>query len=660
MSRWDEQAFEKIYQDEKFGSLYYVAANNWSLSLIDFQLVRDFSLKNVDVQEEHIVLFLLVFHSLNEGSLCLKLGSEHYYSSLNIFPQIDSVKMKEQIEHGAFESLVAIDARMRPLVLKDDNLYLYRNLALEQKLIENCQKLWQENSQRQLTESLIADFKTVFESLSYELHPRQTLGVICGVLNQFSIITGGPGTGKTSVLATLLRILVRQPGEDIDKIRLVAPTGKAAQRMADSLEQSISGLSNPEGIDLHLADLEATTIHRLIKSYLNKENVKINAQTLVIDEVSMVDARLMADLLNAISSECRVIFLGDKHQLPSVEAGQVLTDLLPTEAPLYSEAFLSSVKQLVRPEIYESMVIQSSAQESALQDKVVLLTKSYRSAEEILELSLRVNVDSEDELTSYTLRSDLLLQEESEVTEGLPLFDFKKGVNPYPQTWFDGRSSVQFFWESFPEEDFFETWFEQCFNQKTDSYLALLRKTINQQPYDCLDKLFSELEDSRILCFTRTGEHGVNRLNQIGSKYLRNTLSDYNHADLFHGAPIMITRNDYSRGLYNGDVGLVLKVDDGYKAYFRKEDGYVSFSVEVLLNYELSFAITVHKSQGSEYNKVLLLVPESRENRLLSREILYTGITRAKNNCIIAGDKTIFLEGAARKIHRESSGALWK
>ena len=86
----------------------------------------------------------------------------------------------------------------------------------------------------------------------------------------------------------------------------------------------------------------------------------------------------------------------------------------------------------------------------------------------------------------------------------------------------------------------------------------------------------------------------------------------------------------------------------------------MSFSVEILLNYELSFAITVHKSQGSEYNKVLLLVPESRENRLLSREILYTGITRAKNNCIIAGDKTIFLEGAARKIHRESSGALWK
>ena len=85
MSRWDEQAFEKIYQDEKFGSLYYVAANNWSLSLIDFQLVRDFSLKNVDVQEEQIVLFLLVLHSLNEGSLCLKLGSEHYYSLLNIF-----------------------------------------------------------------------------------------------------------------------------------------------------------------------------------------------------------------------------------------------------------------------------------------------------------------------------------------------------------------------------------------------------------------------------------------------------------------------------------------------------------------------------------------------------------------------------------------------
>ncbi len=179
--------------------------------------------------------------------------------------------------------------------------------------------------------------------------------------------------------------------------------------------------------------------------------------------------------------------------------------------------------------------------------------------------------------------------------------------------------------------------------------------------YQTLDSIFLHIENVRILTLIRKGIYGAVGINTLISEYMRESLDKHNDRrdDVYSGQQIIITRNDHSKNLYNGDIGVIIKEINGlYRGYFKNSDQFIDFPVDLLPPFETSFAMTVHKSQGSEFENVMVVLPEDKQHRLLSREIIYTGITRAKKRVTIYGSETALQNGLNKKIHRQS-GLDW-
>jgi len=415
-----------------------------------------------------------VLEQLEKGSICLKIDSESEKTEL---------KKSKAVGSGS---------EIRPLIFDGKNLYIQRYFIYQSRILERINEL-QKNK---------------------KLH----------------IITGGPGTGKTTSLAKILKNRLNE------KILLAAPTGKAAFRMRESLAN--------QGIEL-----EAKTIHRLLSHKPLKANI------IAIDECSMVDLPLMSKLLDAAPSDCDLYLLGDKHQLASVEAGSVFADIC--------------AKFEKNPDIYTELTKNWRAKEAP---GIVKLS------EEILNNSVK-NFDNEN-------------------------------------VHYSGELSI---------ENLFE------------EYKSLL-KAENEK------EAIRFLKSFQILCAIKKGRNGVENIN-------KKLLSMAKHSKF---TPIIITENNYQQNLFNGDTG----VKDKENAYFLNGEEIRTFHLLTLPKYEDAFAITIHKSQGSEYERVAVVYPErdrdELEQTILTKELLYTAITRAKKECFIFGNEAVLAASCKKQIYRAS------
>ena len=425
----------------------------------------------------------------------------------------------------------------------------------------------------------------------------QREAALAALSRRFTVISGGPGTGKTTTVARILALLIELADGDPPCILLAAPTGKAAMRLKQSIQHSVERSAFSEAVRSALPQ-EVSTIHRLLgvipgrSAFRHDRDNPLPCDVLVVDEASMVDLPLMSRLLDALGDDTRVILLGDRDQLASVEAGAVLSDICAGGCP-----------------------------DAATGDRpaIVHLTRSYRFSDEsgIGRLSRLINAGDGDGALAL-LRSGLC----SDVC-----------------------------WRSLPSAEAFA---EPLAAAVCEGYAAFTWATT---PAEAL----AALERFRVLAPHREGRFGVGSLNRLIESALSRLRSAGSSASAL--TPVMIAGNTYDLGLFNGDTGVLAgaTAGEGPAAFFPDPDsGVRRISSLRLPPHETAFALTVHKTQGSEFDAVLLILPDQM-SEVLCRELLYTAVTRARKCVEIWGDEEVFRRAVERRIERSTGlrDRLW-
>ncbi|MGB2687486.1 MAG: exodeoxyribonuclease V subunit alpha [Desulfobacterales bacterium] len=543
-----------------------------------------------------------------------------------------SPKLSEWLKTLSQSRAVGRPGEFRPLILDEKNrLYLYRYWDYENRLSNTIKSRVKEDIQGIDRSTLKDSLNRLFPNNGTdEFNWHKVAGVIAAY-KKFCVITGGPGTGKTFTTAKILALLLELSRKDKLSILLAAPTGKAAARIGESIKAAKETLNCSDDI-VDAIPSEAYTIHRMLKTipgspyfYHNAEN-PLSADIVVVDEVSMVDLALMSKLLSAVKNDARIILIGDKDQLASVEAGFVMADICDRgNVHLFSEYFCKQFEKLTQCKMEVSS--KELKDNPGLYDCMVVLKKSYRFTDTsgIGECSRAVNNGKFDETFTILKRNP-------------DQIDWKKITGP------------------------------------NDLLMALPIEIVNgysdylncRDPHRALE-LFNRF---RILCAVKFGALGVTAINRLTEEILnRDGLIELDNVSTYpwyKGRPVLITRNDYSLELFNGDIGITMPEPNS-----ESKDLYVFFSgvsgklrrflPHRLPEHETAYAMTVHKSQGSEFETVLLILPV-QDYPVLTRELLYTGITRAKKHISIWGREEIIKTTILRKINRNSGlkDALWE
>ena len=613
------------------------------LSELDLMAIRDLVQCGPDPADACLIGMLgLLFSALGEGSLCLDLDRESLQERLQQATDPDVSILLDgfirRMDEGRYDCLVdRIDAAgFRPLVLDETSgkrlLYFQKFHHHERRLKQRLESFLSLNADARLTDDTIravidelyCDDAVIRKGVGKDPIIRdsyQVAAIRAALTAPLLVVSGGPGTGKTSLLVNMLRALVRT-GTDPSRLLLAAPTGRAAQRMSETLTANLATIKKPGPFDRQLEGLSGSTLHKLLVyssrtgGFLYGRQRPIEADVIAVDEVSMVDVVMMDRLFQAIDpAHTRVILIGDKDQLPSVEAGSVLADLSPSS-------------------------------DSALASHFVVLRNVYRSAGKLLQLAQAINAGQAIRLTPMAFTDALTMQ------DGDWAF-VSAGVGGVTNGHLDQWISHHYL----RKEDKNDANYVALVHE-IRSLLGSVNSVVLEKRTHLFDLLFSLAYRCRILTVLRHGRNGAIWINDRIARGLRPHLDPGGMPDdrLFNGALIMITRNDYQRGLFNGDVGVVIRdpLDGMYQAYFKRSEGVVAFPATGLPDWELAFAMTVHKSQGSEFEDTWLLLPEDPSHRLLSREIVYTAATRASHRLIVYGTANAFHASLDRKIHRQS------
>jgi exodeoxyribonuclease V alpha subunit len=478
--------------------------------------------------------------------------------------------------------VVGSPGEFKPLILDPaGRLYLHRYWRYERDLAENL-------TARALAPFLPCQHALLSAGLDRYLadaDPAQREAATAFVRRSLSILTGGPGTGKTRTATVALVLLAEQfsVAEKRARFALAAPTGKAATRLAESLTASLDRLSLPANLRAMLPT-GATTLHRLLGGRPGSSQFRHDASNplpldaLIVDEASMVDLPLMAKLFAALRPTTRVLLLGDPHQLASVEAGHVLGDLCA----------------------------------SPLREGLTELTKNHRFGDDSGIYRLSRAVKSGDEKAAHALLSS-------------PPADLVPAPLPAPSAL---GATLR------------------------ERAVAGFRPYLTAaSPAEAL----AAFGGFRILCAVREGPYGVAHLNRLAEQALTGAGLLAPGQAHYAGRPILILRNDHQLGLFNGDLGVLRHGEDGaLRAYFPGEAGTVrAFLPARLPEHETAFAMTVHKTQGSEFSRVLIVLPDAG-SPVLSRELLYTAITRARDSVELWWSEAALTAALARRVTRWS------
>lgn len=497
------------------------------------QMVKDLVLRMSGGNEDVARLCAETVDAAEEGSVCRRVSAEEaslLLSAKEIVTLVGDTSDPNEVN--------------TPFVVMNGLLYSRRNWVYERRV-----RLYVAEATRNGADGSSVPDETFYAKCKFTLRQEQKDAVAAMCRNRFSILTGGPGTGKTFTIAQAVKFL--RSGSAGMRLGLAAPTGKAAARMMESMESAMDDVP------------VATTLHSLLGSKYDLVNFKHNHDNplpldwLIVDEASMIGLPMMAKLVDALPPTCRLTLVGDVDQLASVERGHVLGDLCRMK-----EVAICRLSQSTR----------------------------FPPGGEIARLAAAVNGNRPQEALS-------ILKKGGEVVSYV---DLSKSSPFDPQGW-----------------EGFEQMVKDCFATFAKSASA--------------EEALERLNDFRILCALRHGPYGVDSMNAAVQLILGRKSPQ----------PVMITQNDRTQNVANGDVGVIMP--DNPSLLHLSEGGRIrSIRIELLPAVEKAFATTIHKAQGSEFNDVAILLPPTGDNPLLTREILYTGITRTKNTVrIYAGDASI-------------------
>ncbi|MEO8133280.1 MAG: exodeoxyribonuclease V subunit alpha [Betaproteobacteria bacterium] len=512
-----------------------------------------------------------------------------------------------------------------PLILDDEGrLYLHRYFDYERRLARRL-SLLKGNERRMIGENTMRLLDSLFPGTAARADSSPDWQKLAGALaltRHLTIISGGPGTGKTTTVVNLLACILEQ--DPACRIKLAAPTGKAAARMLEAIRQQAVRL--PLELKARLPS-ESFTVHRLLGvlpdsgEFRHGTDNPLPIDLLVIDEASMLDLALATRLFEAVPQSASIILLGDKDQLSAVESGAVFSEL--SADPTLN---VKCIERLAALTGIDSRRIQCAppATPSTLQDSVIWFTRNFRFATEsgIGRLAAYINAGDAAGATEW-LRS---------------------GVDP----------AVRWIEDTGPTLD--ENSMLRIV-QGDAGYLDAARADLDDKAV-----LFAAFARFRVLCAEREGPRGVEGINRFASQHFRRALDHPldpgSRSEWYPGRPVMILRNDYLLRLFNGDTGLVLPDESGnLMVYFPDNAGGFRAVPPVRLPaHETAFATTVHKAQGSEFQNVLLVLP-AVPTRVVTRELLYTAVTRSREGATIISGAEV-LEKAIASPTRRYSGLI--
>jgi exodeoxyribonuclease V alpha subunit len=541
-------------------------------SFIDLAFAESVLRKLNSDKEEHAALLATLFALSRQGHLMLDLSDDALCFALELLSAIDAAPLKKLLHNGAatfpVNGIIEVknnhDHPHAWVCCMGTSYYLQKNWVYESVILKHVERLNKQAPTVPLTLSKIDS----------RLNEAQKKAIENATVNSLSLLTGGPGTGKTFTAAALVKTCLNSmPSDKGEPLRIIltAPTGKAVAQ----LEGNLKTVLGPE------TAVRAGTLHAVLgikaHAYEEEEMNALFADLIIVDESSMIDAKIFSQLLSAVPNGARLVLIGDKDQLPPVEAGSIFADLL--EADVYPSAYLSEC------------------------------LRSDRS--EILSLSHRINQGDAGAVLALLNHSTAISWVELEESE-------KKYVQ-----------ICAGLWEQYKER------FSGCYSQKPPP-----------------EQIYSDLGRFGLLSSMRKGDLGVDAINRY-FLYQSIKLSPQGSWAVF---PIMITRNNYELEVYNGDLGfLVRKIAHGFSPWQFELDDYIvlrdrkggfrQVAALSLSSFEYSYCISVHKSQGSEYDEAVILTPPGSES--FGREVLYTAVTRARHKVTLMCSKDLLLRAIA-------------
>jgi exodeoxyribonuclease V alpha subunit len=551
------------------------------------------------------------------GHACAALGDDEAFSAMDI------AALREH-------AWVSAGNTFAPFVLDDHrHLYTWRNWQHERRLAAGL-LMRVRGSEPSIVASEIAT--SVAELFAGENGPAtqwQRVAVAAAPGSKLFVVTGGPGTGKTATVLRLLLMLLRHaqacslPAQPT--VALAAPTGKAAQRLAQAIASGKEQLREQLALDSpfrpwldRIPHAAAGTLHRLLgyrprnNTFARDEADPIVADIVVVDEASMVDLAMMRQLVAALRPQAMLILLGDPDQLAAVEAGSVLSDIVASVGENALPPTLARRLETIAPPMLAARI-----DPAPLAGQVITLTHVWRAGSGLQRGIASVRIGDEAWLDAFVANGadgTLRLHDCADST----------ALRARVDAWVDTHADL----------------FRQLFTPGLAAQVALL-----------------SLRRAQILCALREGAFGVQGINALIARCLGERFGFDASQPWYHGHPVLVTRNDYTRDLFNGDIGIVLHGDDGPRVWFevRARDGTLglrSFSPRTLPGHDSAWAITIHRSQGSEYGNIAVVLPADADNRVLSRELLYTAVSRATQSAEIWASADALRAAAMRPVRR--------
>lgn len=518
-------------------------------------------------------------------------------------------------------------ASSRPFRLVDNWLYLDRYWREERQVAADLQLLSEQNPEHLQLDVLGDGLARLFAD---ETDSRQCLAAASAVLRQFAVVAGGPGTGKTTTVARIVALLAEQAsaaGAAAPLVALAAPTGKAAARLEEAVHEEAGELPVEEPIRSQLLALQASTLHRLLgwrpdsdSRFRHNRSQRLPHDLVIVDETSMVSLSLMARLVEAIRPDARLILVGDPGQLASIEAGAVLGDIV---GPASDKLLIGAEARTRLAEATgHDVAVEDPPRGATTGNGIVVLDRVHRFGGGIARLAEAIRRGDADTVLEV-------------------LADAPDGVTWIPVDVADASP-------------------QDALAPVRDRAIAAARTVTDAARAGAAKEAIEALSSFRLLCAHRRGPQGVATWTTRIEGWLAGEIDGFGADGRWYvGRPLLVTENDYELRLYNGDTGVVVRTaSDRVSAAFERRGEVLEFSPTRLGAVDTVYAMTIHKSQGSQFDTAAVLLP-SPTSRILTRELLYTAATRARKLLILAGTEEAIRDAVARPVAR-ASGLRWR